>query len=99
MLRFCFILLTSGGIIAGCDQKKVTQQEQKIIENKNNFFPVTQYLLGQLKELDSLPVTPLKITSINNKTDSVWLKRSEIRSFAQPFLNPKIDSISWSKYF
>ena len=99
MLRFCFILLISGVIIAGCDQKKVTQQEQKTTENKNNFFPVTQYLLGQLKELDSLPVTPLKITSINSKTDSVWLKKSEIRSFVQPFLNPVIDSISWSKYF
>ncbi|MEO6219188.1 MAG: hypothetical protein ABIO81_02085 [Ginsengibacter sp.] len=86
-------------IIAGCGQKKVTLQEQKLTENKTNFFPVTQYLLGQLKELDTLPITPLKITSIDNKADSVWVKRNEIRSFAQPFLNPVIDSISWSKYF
>ena len=99
MLRFWLILLISVVIAVGCNQKKVTQQEKKITQTKSNFFPVTQYLLGQLKELDSLPVTPLKITSINNKVDSVWMKRNEIRSFAQPFLNPVIDSIRWSKYF
>jgi len=99
MLRFWFILLISVVISAGCNQNRITQQEQEITLNKSIFFPVTQYLLGQLKELDSLPVTPLKITSINNKVDSVWVKRNEIRSFAQPFLNPVIDSIKLSKYF
>jgi hypothetical protein len=99
MLRFFFILLITGVLITACNQKKVTQQEKAITENKNNFFPVTQYLLGQLKELDSLPITPLKVTSINGKTDSVWLKRDQVRSFVQPFLNPVIDSISLSKYF
>ena len=99
MLRFFFILFVTGIIIPGCNQKKVPSGPQQANQNKNNFFPVTQYLLGQLKELDSLPVTPLKITSINGKTDSMWLKRKEIRSFAQPFLTPVIDSAGWNKYF
>ena len=99
MLRFFFIFFLPGVIITGCHHKKIQDQQQKADQNKNNFFPVTQYLFGQLSELDSLPVTPLKITSMNGKTDSVWLKREEIRSFVRPFLTPVIDSISWNKYF
>jgi hypothetical protein len=98
MPRLVFILLTVI-ILTGCKEKKVTQKPQQESETKNDFFPVTQYLRGQLNELDSLPVTPLKITTIDGKTDSVWLKRNDISIFAQPFLTPVIDSATWSKYF
>src|SRR5678815_3259839 len=98
MLKVFFFLLVSAFVIAGCNQKKITPLQQES-ENKNGFFPVTQYLLGQLRELDSMPVTPLKITSINGRTDSIWSKKNEIRAFTQAFLKPVIDSISWSKYF
>ena len=84
--------------IISCKQKVILPQQQ-ISQPNNSFFPVTQYILGQLNELDSLPVTPLKITSINGKVDSVWMKREDIRSFAQQFLTPIIDSITWHKYF
>jgi hypothetical protein len=63
------------------------------------FFPVTSFLLGQLNEIDSMPVTPVKITSINGKTDSVWMKKQDIRAFAQPFLTPVIDSTSFTNLF
>ena len=98
MLKVFFFLLVSAFVIAGCNQKKITPPQQES-ENKNGFFPVTQYLLGQLRELDSMPVTPLKITSINGHTDSIWSKKNEVRAFTQAFLKPVIDSISWSKYF
>jgi hypothetical protein len=98
MLKTFFILLIFAVVVPGCNQKKVISEGGKKSE-PDNFFPVTEYLKGQIKELDSLPVTPLKITSINGKKDSTWLKRTEISSFVQPFLNPIIDSINWSKYF
>lgn len=63
------------------------------------FFPVTDFLEGQLRELDSLPVTPLKIVIINGKTDSAWLLRSDIRKFASPFLTPVFDSVSMMPFF
>ena len=63
------------------------------------FFPVTKYILGQLREIDSLPVTPLKITSINGKDDSVWMKKEDIRIFAQPFLYPEIDTANLKSLF
>ena len=84
--------------IISCKQKVILPQQQ-ISQPNNSFFPVTQYILGQLNELDSLPVTPLKITSINGIVDSVWMKREDIRLFSQPFLTPTIDSITWHRHF
>jgi hypothetical protein len=64
-----------------------------------SFFPVTDFLLGQLHETDSLPITPVKITVAGDKRDSVWLKKEDIRIFASPFLQPVIDSATLSNYF
>ncbi|MDQ2863641.1 MAG: hypothetical protein M3R50_08355, partial [Bacteroidota bacterium] len=30
------------------------------VEDLQSYFPVTEFLLGQLREIDSLPLTPLK---------------------------------------
>ncbi len=99
MLKNILLFYIATLFILSCKQKKVTVPQQAISQLNNSFFPVTQYILGQLNELDTLPVTPLKITSINGVFDSVWLKREDIRSFAQPFVTPIIDSISCHKYF
>lgn len=64
-----------------------------------SFFPVTEYLRGQLRELDSLPVTPLKIRTANGHTDSAWIKKEEVRAFAEPFLHPDIDTANMKSLF
>lgn len=69
------------------------------ITKKPSFFPVTSYINGQLHELDSLPVTPLLVITENNKTDSIWIKREQIRSYLQPFTTPLIDSTNLTAYF
>ena len=67
--------------------------------NVTSIFPVTNFLKGQLKELDSMEVTPLKMVISNGKTDSIWLKRADIRPAAEPFLTPSIDSTTMSSLF
>lgn len=64
-----------------------------------SIFPVTDFLKGQLLEIDSMETTPLKITIENGKTDSVWMKREDIRPAATPFLTPEIDSSTMSSFF
>jgi hypothetical protein len=94
-LIFSLLILTS----CHSDQEKKAVLEKHEKETQM-FFPVTDFLLGQLHELDSLPVTPLKTIKIDDaKVDSVWLKREDIRNFASPFISPVIDSISMSPYF
>jgi len=66
---------------------------------KDSFFPVTSFIKGQLLLLDSLPVTPLHTTVINNKTDSVWIKKSELVALLQDFLSPEIKETNLINYF
>lgn len=62
-------------------------------------FPVTDYLLGQIKVIEDLPVTPLQTFGEKEKVDSNWIKREDIRKLAAPFLTPVIDSASLNSYF
>lgn len=66
---------------------------------KQSILPVTSFLKGQLLEIDSLPVTPLRIVTSNGKSDSTWLKRNDIRINAAPFLTPQIDSVTMHSLF
>jgi hypothetical protein len=91
-------------LVSGCSSKKPAPVSNPSAEKSDstepqNFFPVTDYLLGQLKQLDSMPVTALKITIHNGKQDSIWMKREDIRKFAALFLSPKIDSLNIGSLF
>jgi len=87
-------------LLCACHNKEVKQpQSGSSTQESQQFFPVTDFLLGQLNEIDSMPVTPLKITIDDGKRDSIWLKKSDIRPFAKPFLSPLIDSISLHQFF
>src|ERR1035437_10028251 len=85
---------------SSCHNKEVTQVPQiNNTEETQSFFPVTDFLMGQLNEIEGLPVTPLKITVSDDKRDSLWLKKKDIRIFALPFLHPVIDSNSMQNFF
>lgn len=79
------------------------EERGAIVKNNSvdtvNIFPVTDFLKAQLKQIDSMPVTPLKVISENGKGDSSWLKRVEIRNHATPFLTPVIDSANMISLF
>ena len=95
------VILASVLFCCACHQKeqKQTTAPQPISEEPVSFFPVTEYFLGQLKIIDTLPVTPLEIIFHDDKSDSIWLKRKDIRDLAKPFLAQVIDSALLSKYF
>ena len=85
-----------------CSNQKTASHntpQQKDTTEKHTFFPVTEYIKGQLREIDSLPITPLKIISINGKQDSIWMRKEDIRFFAEPFLHPQIDSTNLQNLF
>ncbi len=99
--RFLSALIFIPLLFVGCiqQQSQTQQQPAKDSTEDNTFFPVTQFILGELSQIDSLPVTPLKITTVDGKQDSVWMKNKDVRSFAQPFLHPKIDTSNFKKLF
>jgi len=100
-VRF-FILYTivTFGCLSCSDQNQATVKPINIdTANQQTFFPVTDYIRGQLAEIDSLPITPVKIINADGKTDSIWMKKEDIRLFAQPFLSPEIDTSNFKKLF
>lgn len=101
MQKFITVICTASiFFLCACHTSKEKQVElNNNTEETQSFFPVTDFLLGQLNITDSLPITPLKITISGNRQDSVWLKKEDIRKFAFPFLHPVIDSISMRNYF
>lgn len=64
-----------------------------------SFFPVTDFIKGQVKEIEDLPVTPLKIDIDGARHDSSWIDKKDIKKYAEPFLHPQIDSSSLAKLF
>lgn len=66
---------------------------------KDSFFPVTSFIKGQIRQLDSLPVTPLHITTINNKIDSQWIKKEQLKKELATFLLPEIKETNLVNYF
>lgn len=64
-----------------------------------NFFPVTSFLKGQILEIKSNGINPLKIEKKGDKIDSTWLKMEMLDSVFSVFLTPEIDSINMSPFF
>lgn len=63
------------------------------------FFPLTSYLKGEIFNIKQSGINPLKYTTVNNRTDSVWLKIEELEPALHEFLNPEIDSANLISLF
>ena len=59
---------------------------------EQDFFPVTAYLKGQLREMEQRGLTPVKYTTIREHTDSAFLKKSDLPAALAPFFSQLIDS-------
>jgi hypothetical protein len=94
-MKIVISLLISGLFLCSCNdsgKQTAVQPSNKDTAEKQRFFPVTAYLKGELFNLKKSGINPLKYTTINDRTDSVWLKIEELDSALQEFLKPEIDS-------
>ncbi len=88
-----FWLFTFVIIICSCKNKTVDVPlliaEEDSLES---FFPVTDYLKGQLAIIKDNPLNPLKIESFGKKSDSVYVKIEDLDSLLDVFMHPVIDT-------
>jgi hypothetical protein len=63
------------------------------------FFPLTNYLKGEIYNIKNSGINPLKYTTVNDQTDSVWLKIEQLDSTLSAFLKPEIDSANLTALF
>ncbi len=66
---------------------------------ERSFFPVTSFIKGQLLVLDSIPITPLLLTTVNGKTDSSWIAKNKLDTVLDPFLHPEITATNLTSFF
>ena len=76
----------------------VAQKDTAQTVEKKSFFPVTSYLKGQINNFKER-INPLKYTTVNDKTDSVYIKAEEIKQAFAEFLSPEIDSTNLIELF
>lgn len=102
--RFIIITLV---LFSSCNNNKktsvlnstaVTQQVKKE-DTVANFFPVTSFLKGEIFGINTGGITPVKKTTINNKTDSVYLKEVDFENSFAEFLSPVIDTSNLKNSF
>ena len=75
----------------GCKQSKknIVPEPVDIVkeEKPENFFPVTDYIKGQIAELKTDGINPLMLTTKGTLIDSTWLKVDSFNIVFKEFLN------------
>jgi len=66
---------------------------------KQRFFPLTDYIKGQIFEIRQKGINPIKYHTVNDRTDSVWLKTEEFAQAFSEFLDPVIDTTNMTGLF
>lgn len=99
-MKLYFLLLSSALLCAcGNNSSEIKPTPVSKVEEEPSFFPVTSYLKGQLYDIKAKGVTPIKYTTINNRTDSVMVKLDSLNILCKEFLQPEIDSTNLINFF
>lgn len=79
--------------------EKKTGNTQIATKEKPSFFPLTEYIKGQIREITDRQVNPLEYVTVNDRTDSSWLKIEDLPQAFSDFLHPQIDSVNMVTLF
>lgn len=100
-MKILFPVIACIFILFSCNNSGKTDSvavERNIGKNQK-FFPVTAYLKGEIYNIKKAGINPLKFTTINNQTDSVWLKIEELDTAVSEFLHPEINDTNLISLF
>ena len=104
----CYPVIIILLLFAACHTKKnvadniprVTVPVQDAADTAGNFFPVTEYLKGQIAEIKTNGITPVDRVTIKGHTDSSWLNSdAKMQQAFADFLSPVIDTANLKKIF
>ncbi|MFC4262494.1 hypothetical protein ACFOWM_06380 [Ferruginibacter yonginensis] len=99
IVYFSVALLLSCNNNSGANNTQNSTNINAAQDTAANFFPVTAFLKGEVNNIKTGGVTPLKKITIGNHTDSTWLKMDSIEIAVSDFLSPIIDSANLKKTF
>ena len=78
-MKFNVLVIVVLALVYSCNHPDEYKESEivKAPPEKQNFFPVTSYLKGQLYDFRKYGINPIKYTTVKNHTDSVWLRIEE----------------------
>lgn len=76
-----------------------TPSEQDSSTPAQQYFPVMEFLKGEIAYVDSLPVGIMKYTHSGSKTDSGYIKPDEFHELTAEFLTAELIDSSFEKHF
>ena len=95
-MRNCNFILIFVCLIASCSQKNSENSTADKSDADASFFPVGNYLLGDIESIKHQGISPKYIHVKNSISDSTFLQLQQVDSCLSDFLIPLIDSISLS---
>ena len=100
-MRYVLSCIFAAYVLGSCSDSASpeTKKQEKEPAKKQSFFPVTSYIRGQMYEIRTTGVNPLKYSTSNNHTDSAWLKIEELEEAVKEVLSPVIDSTNLVSLF
>ena len=106
-MRLIFFYVICSFLLSSCGQQneavdnKADNQIEEIdtVKERPSFFPVGNFIKGQILEIRNNGINPKKITLNGNKIDSSWLKVEQFEKEFGEYYTPFIDSIQLSKLF
>jgi hypothetical protein len=103
-MKYTVFALMTGLLIAACNNNaskttNTTAAATDSIAPQQDFFPVPDYIGGQLKIIDSLQLPISKSVTVNNNTQLSVATDKELRELAQNFRQPDISDPALKKFY
>jgi len=100
-MKFSFIPIIISFIILSCNNAAKPADDPFVFQKDSvhNFFPVTAYIKGEIFNIKQNGINPIKYVTINEHTDSSWVKTEELDAAVQEFLKSEIDSTNLNTLF
>jgi hypothetical protein len=95
MKNYLFLAALLVMLLAACKRKRDPEKEKEVKEERP--ISALSIIKGQLNDIDTSLYEIKKFETINNVTDSTYLRREEIRKIAAPFLS--LPDIADEKYY
>ncbi|MBI2731303.1 MAG: hypothetical protein HYX40_11210 [Sphingobacteriales bacterium] len=89
------ILLPAIFYTSACKQQKPQQKEQK----QKDFLPVTDFLAGEIRHIDSIPYAFTNFITIGDKTDSAFINKELFHTMVNEFLEVNITDKKHIDYY
>ena len=101
------LLILVLAVTISCNQRNKTADTTEQVNQKNidssketaSFFPVGDFIKGELTEIRRNGKNPIKYFFRGKQQDSSWIKVEELETEFQEFYSPLIDSISYASFF